>query len=354
MSQQAIPCMLIRGGSSKGVYFLASDLPSDTSHRNQVLLDVIGRDASQLDGIGGGVPLTSKVAVVSLSEHPDADVDYLFVQIVVGENRVDTKPNCGNMLAGVGPFALEAGLISAQEDETVVKVRMLNSDKICELILQTPNGDITYSGNTQIDGVSGTSAPIVCNYQELSGAICGSLLPTGNAIDFIDGIEVTCIDNGMPVVVVRAVDLNVSGYESPQDLDADEELKAKLESIRLQAGPKMKLGDVAHAAIPKMCLVSAPNNGGLINSRTFIPHKCHSAIGVLGAVSVATSCAVPNSVAADLVQQPIGELLSVEHPAGEFSITLELNTAGELPIVERVGVLRTARLISRGEVFVPA
>lgn len=356
MPQTAIPYMHIRGGSSKGLYFLASDLPADEEARNQVLLEAVGRDARQIDGLGGADPLTSKVAIVSASERDDADIDYLFVQVVVGENRVDTTPNCGNILAGVGPFAIEAGLVEASGVETRVHVHMINSGKICELVLQTPNGEITYDGDTRIDGVPGTSAPVVCNYMDVAGSACGALLPTGNVVDVVDGVEVTCVDNGMPVVVLRASDLGIEGDESPETLDANETLKARLQSIRLQLGPKMNLGDVDGASVPKMCMISKPKKGGVINTRTFIPYKCHSAIGVLGAVSAATACILPGSVAKDIAQVPAGNPLqmSVEHPSGEFSVNLDLDHSGELPQVTKAGLLRTARLLSRGEVFVPA
>ena len=353
MPQTTIPFMQFRGGSSKGIYFLANDLPSDADLRDQIILDAVGSDASQVDGLGGGVPLTSKVAIVSSSEQEGVDVDYLFVQVVVGENRVDKKPNCGNILAGVGPFALEAGLVKPAGDETRVVVRMLNSDKLCDLVLQTPNKQVTYSGDAQIDGVQGSAAPITCLYSDLAGSVTGALLPTGNAVDIVDGIEITCIDNGMPVVVLRATDLGISGYESPQALDSDSALKEKLESIRKQIGPKMNLGNVEGAAVPKMCLVSAAKNGGLINTRAFIPYECHKSIGVLGAVSVATACLLPESNVYQMANPVPGSFQSVEHPAGAFAISLDVDKTKTPVAVNSAGVLRTARLLSRGELFVP-
>lgn len=355
MKQISVPYMQFRGGSSKGLYFLASDLPADPALRDQWLLSAVGRDARQIDGLGGADALTSKVAVVSLSTRADADIDYLFVQIVVGENRVDTTPNCGNILAGVGPFAIQRGMIAAGDPETTVRVHMLNSGKLCELILQTPKGEITYAGDTRIDGVPDTAAPVVCNYMDIAGSACGALLPTGNVIDVVDGIELTCVDNGMPVVVLRASDLGICGDETPAELNANETLKKKLQSIRLQIGPKMNLGDVDGAAVPKMCLISKPLHGGVINTRTFIPYQCHTAIGVLGAVSVATACILPGSVAAGIAnasdENPLQ--LSVEHPSGELSVSLEIDNSGALPQVRRAGLLRTARLLSRGELFLP-
>lgn len=348
---QAIPYMQIRGGSSKGVYFNAADLPTDVAQRDEVLLDAMGRDARQIDGLGGANPLTSKVGIISPSERDDADIDYLFVQVVVGENRVDTTPNCGNILAGVGAFALESGMLPITGDVTTVRVFMENSSKLCELDIQTPDGKVEYRGNAKIDGVPGTSAPITCNYLDVAGSICGSLLPTGNAKDIINDIPVTCIDNGMPVVVLRAEDFGKTGYETPQELTDDKEFRIKLEAIRLKAGPMMNLGDVTDKVVPKMSLIAVPSTGGHVGTRTFIPHTCHAAIGVLGAVSVATACILEDSVAQGIADVPEGDpkKISVEHPSGEFSVELALDDQGQ---VNKVGLLRTARLLSKGELYV--
>jgi 4-oxalomesaconate tautomerase len=289
------------------------------------------------------------------SAHEDAaDVDYLFAQVVVGEGRVDTTPNCGNMLAAVGPFAIESGIVPAADGETTVRVRMLNTGNLCELVVQTPGGKVEYQGDARIDGVPGTAAPIICNYLDVAGSVCGSLLPTGNRIDVVDGIELTCIDNGMPVVVLRAADLGITGSETREELDANEVLKAKLESIRLQIGPRMNLGDVAQKVVPKMSLISPPTAGGHVSTRTFIPHDCHAAIGVLGAVSVATACIIPGTVADGIASVPPGahKQMSVEHPSGEFSVTLDVGGTPDAPEVQRAGLLRTARLIMRGDIFV--
>lgn len=354
--QISIPCFLMRGGSSKGLYFLADALPRGAEARDRVLVAAMGSDERQIDGAGGAHPLTSKVAIVSRADEPDADVDYLFAQIVVGEGRVDTTPNCGNMLAGVGPFAIETGLVPVQGDTTLVRVRMLNSNNLCELVVETPNGAVSYEGDAHIDGVPGTAAPIVCNYLDIAGSASGALLPTGGSIDEIDGIEISCIDNGMPVVVLRAVDFGITGYESREELDANEELKQRLESIRLQIGPRMNLGDVENKVVPKMSLISRARSGGHVNTRTFIPHDCHAAIGVLGAVSVATACILPGTVAEGVAEIPEGnpKHMSVEHPSGEFSVTLELGGTAEQPTVLKAGLLRTARLIMKGEVQIPA
>ena len=349
--QTSFPYMQIRGGSSKGLYFKADDLPSNIDQRDQVLLSAIGRDARQIDGLGGANPLTSKVGIVSLSNREDSDVDYLFVQVVVGENRVDATPNCGNILAGVGAFAIESQMIPVQGDITTVRVFMQNSGNQCHLDVQTPNGKVNYHGSTSIDGVEGTSAPVICHYKDIAGSACGSLLPTGNALDIINDVPVTCIDNGMPVVVLNAKDLGKTGYESCGELSSDVKFKQRLEAIRLIAGEMMNLGDVTHKVVPKMTLISPPTSGGHLNTRTFIPHICHAAIGVLGAVSVASACILEGSVAQGVAEVPDGDIknMSVEHPSGEFSVALKLDANGN---VATAGLLRTARLLSRGELYI--
>jgi 4-oxalomesaconate tautomerase len=354
--QRSIPAALMRGGSSKGLYFRADDLPAEPAARDRVLVAAMGADQRQIDGVGGAHPLTSKVAIVGPAAGAGADIDYLFAQVVVGEGRVDTTPNCGNMLAAVGPFAIETGMIEAADGETTVRVRMLNTGNLCELIVQTPGRRVEYQGEAKIDGVPGTAAPIICNYLDVAGSVCGALLPTGNRIDVVDGIELTCIDNGMPVVCLRAADLGITGYETREALDADERLKARLETIRLAIGPQMNLGDVARKVVPKLSLLSAPRAGGHVNTRTFIPHDCHAAIGVLGAVSVATACIIPGTVAEGIARVPPGahKQMSVEHPSGEFSVTLDVGGTADAPEVLKAGLLRTARLIMRGEILIPA
>ena len=357
--QTAIPCMQLRGGSSKGLYFKASDLPADPPLRQRVLLAAMAGagpdDPRQIDGLGGADPLTSKVAIVASSARPGIDLDYEFVQVVVGQNATDGTQNCGNLLAGVVPFAIETGLLSAALGETRARVFMINSDSVCEVVVRTPGGCVEYAGEARIDGVPGTAAPVICNYLDTAGSACGELLPTGNLVDVIDGVRVTCIDNGMPVVLLRAADLGRTGYETRAQLNADTELKAKLERIRLQAGPLMRLGDVARKVVPKLCLIAPPQIGGVVCTRTFIPHVCHAAIGVLGAVSVATACVIPGTVAAGVaVRPPPGAAYSVEHPSGEFSVTLEIDSRGPRPEVRRAGLVRTARLLGRGEVLIPA
>lgn len=352
MSQTRIPCLLMRGGTSKGSYFLADDLPSDPQVRDAVLLAAMGSpDARQIDGVGGADSLTSKVAIIRRSSRAGVDVDYLFAQVVVDEPRVDFGQNCGNILAGVGPFALERGLVKPQGDITRVRIFMENTGQTATAVLQTPGGELRYDGAARIDGVPGTAAPIIVEFDDIAGSSCGALLPSGRPLDVLDGVEVTLIDNGMPVVLLRAADLGRTGYESRQQLDADSELKARLESIRLQAGPLMNLGDVRERTVPKMTLIAAPQAGGAISSRSFIPHKCHASIGVFGAVSVASACLLPGSIAAGLAQVAEGSdvRLSVEHPTGEFTVQLKLDNGA----LAGCGLLRTARLLFDGVVCVP-
>jgi 4-oxalomesaconate tautomerase len=352
MGQTRIPCLLMRGGTSKGAYFLADDLPDQPALRDQVLLAVMGSpDKRQIDGLGGGDSLTSKVAIIKPSARPGADVDYLFAQVLVEEARVDYGQNCGNILAAVGPFAIERGLVAVTGDETPVRIFMENTGQIAVAHVPTPDGSVRYSGDARIDGVPGHAAPLIVEFEDVAGSSCGALLPTGNAQDMFDGVYVTCIDNGMPVVLIRAQALGCSGYESPEQLDADVELKARLEAIRLQAGPLMNLGDVRQRNVPKMCLVAPAQAGGALSTRSFIPHRCHTSIGVFGAVSVAAACLIEDTVATGLAS--VGEegvrRLSIEHPTGEFTVELRLKE-GQLA---GCGLMRTARLLFEGVVCVP-
>ncbi len=349
--QTGIRCMWMRGGTSKGGYFLANDLPAETAARDALLLRVMGSpDPRQIDGMGGAHPLTSKVAVVRKSERPDVDVDYLFLQVFVDRPVVTDAQNCGNILAGVGPFAIERGLVAATDGETPVRIFMENTGQIAVATVATPGGRVTYEGDARIDGVPGTAAAIPIVFRDTAGSSCGALLPTGRAVDVVEGVEVTMIDNGMPCVVIAAADLDVKGGETPDELNANVELRARLEAIRLKAGPLMNLGDVADKSVPKMTLVSAAVAGGAISTRTFIPHVCHEAIGVLGAVSVATACLLPEGPAARLATVPEGDrkLLSIEHPTGEFTVVAEMGEDGQ---VRAAGVLRTARKLFDGQVF---
>ncbi|KTC63554.1 4-oxalomesaconate tautomerase [Pseudomonas fluorescens ABAC62] len=352
MHQTRIPCLMMRGGTSKGAYFLADDLPPEGPLRDQVLLAVMGSpDTRQIDGIGGANSLTSKVAIIRRSERQDADVDYLFAQVSVERAHVDYGQNCGNILAGVGPFSIERALINADESQTTVRIFMQNTGQIAVANVPTPDRVVEYAGDTRIHGVPGTSAALIVEFEDITGSSCGALLPTGHAVDRFDGIEVTCIDNGMPVVLIRATDVGCTGDESPEQLDANVTLKALLESIRLQAGPLMNLGDVRERSVPKMSLIAAPRHGGALGSRTFIPHRCHTSIGVFGAVSVASACLVEGSVASGLAQLHAGERVqvSVEHPTGEFTVELRVSD-GQLA---GCGLVRTARLLFEGSVLIP-
>ncbi|ETW11523.1 FldA-like protein [Roseivivax marinus] len=343
-----VPAMWMRGGTSKGGYFLASDLPTD---RDAFLLRAMGSpDPRQIDGMGGADPLTSKVAVVAPSKRPGIDVDYLFLQVFVDRALVSDAQNCGNILAGVGPFAIERGLVPARDGETPVRIFMENTGQVAEAVVQTPGGRVRYDGAARIDGVPGTAAPVPLAFEDTAGSSCGALLPTGRAVDEIDGVACTLIDNGMPCIVMRADAFGLSGREDPEALDADTALRDRLEAIRLKAGPLMRLGDVADASVPKMTLVSAPRAGGALATRTFIPHRCHKAIGVLGAVSVATAALLPEGPAAQLADVPEGDekTLSIEHPTGEMTVIATLK-GGE---VTRTAILRTARKLMDGSVFV--
>ena len=356
--QTKIPCVIQRGGTSKGPYFLASDLPADPALRDRVLLAVMGSpDVRQIDGLGGADPLTSKVAIVSRSSRPGVDLDYLFCQVKVDEPAVDVTPNCGNMLAGVAPFALEHGLIEAADGTTTVRIHMVNSDNLCDVHIRTPGGIVDYDGDARIDGAPGTSAPVMIDFLDTAGSACGSLLPTGNVVDVVDGVKITCIDNGMPVVILKAADVGATGSETRDELNAADDIKKRVESIRLQIGEAMNLGDVANKVVPKMCLVSPPAKGGTINTRCFIPHVCHASIGVLAAVTVGTACVLPGSTAYDIAEVPDGnpKLISVEHPSGEFSVELETGQPVDgVPQITRAALLRTTRRLMEGYALVPA
>jgi 4-oxalomesaconate tautomerase len=355
VTQTAIPCTVMRGGTSKGLYFRAGDLPTDRPTRDAVLLAAMGSpDPRQIDGLGGAHPLTSKIAVVGPPTHPDADVDYLFLQAVVDEARIDDGQNCGNLLAGIGPFALEEGMVAAADGVTRVRINMRNTRSLAVAAIQTPGGRVRYDGEARIDGVPGTAAPVPIDFLDVAGSTCGALLPTGNVRDVVDGVEVTAIDNGMPVVVMRAADLGKTGYETPEALEADAALKARVEAIRLAIGPRMNLGDVAKKTVPKMCLIAPPQAGGAVCTRNFIPHRVHEAIGVFGAVSVATACVLPGSVAEGVARVADPSSLEVEHPTGFFTVAMDVAIEGAELKVRRAALLRTARRLMKGEVYVPA
>ncbi|GAB5486954.1 MAG: 4-oxalomesaconate tautomerase [Parasphingorhabdus sp.] len=344
--------MWMRGGTSKGGFFLAKDVPTDPDERDTFLLRVMGSpDTRQINGMGGADPLTSKIAIIQKSKRGGVDVDYRFYQVFVDEALVSDAQNCGNMLAGVGPFAIERGLVTAGNSETKVSIYMENTGQIAVATVQTPKGVVTYDGNARIDGVPGTAAPIPLEFRDTAGSMCGALLPTGNVIDQIEGIACTLIDNGMPCIVVNAEDVGATGYESREALDASKELKARINAIRLAAGPMMNLGDVSEKSVPKIMLVASPRDGGAITVRSFIPHRAHASVGVLAAVTVATAALLDGSPAADVANIPDGprKSMSVEHPSGETTCVMEMSESGE---VISAAMLRTARKLMDGEVYV--
>ena len=363
-SQTAIPCLFMRGGTSKGPFFNEADLPADIATRDKVLLAAMGSpDKRQIDGLGGAHPLTSKVGIVRKSSTPGVDLDFLFAQLQPDKDTVDTTPNCGNMLAAVVPFALENGLVQAQGDTSTFRVLTLNTDMQCDVTVQTPGGEVQYEGDARIDGTPGSSAPVTINFLDTAGSVCSGLLPTGQVKDTItvtgEGFEpftldVTCIDNGMPLVIFKASDLGRTGYESVAELNADTELKQRIEALRLQVSLTMGLGDVTKKNYPKMTLIAAPRDGGSLTTRSFIPHVCHDAIGVLAAVTVGTACVLDGSVTQGIAVVPAGnpKTISVEHPTGEFSVELGLDPSNPQNVT-RAALLRTARLLMRGEVMVP-
>jgi 4-oxalomesaconate tautomerase len=346
---EEVRCTLMRGGTSKGAYFLAGDLPADPAARDDLLLRIMGSpDPRQIDGLGGGHPLTSKVAVISRAAGPDADVDYLFLQVAVDTPEVTDRQNCGNILAGVGPFAVERGLVPAGDTETSVRIRMLNTGELAVATFPTPGGRVDHTGTLGTSGVPGTAAPVVVEFPQGSGP----LLPTGNARDTVAGTEVTCVDNGMPVVLIPAAALKVTGYETPRDLEEDVALADRLREIRLAAGRLMGLGDVEGATVPKLTLLAPPRDGGAVTTRTFIPVRCHTSIGVLGAASVAAGLRVPG-VGEGIAHLPGGERVRVEHPTGflEVDVQVDPGSDGTPAVVRRTAVVRTARKIFDGTVF---
>ena len=346
----AIPSMLMRGGTSRGLYFLADDLPKSIEERDAFLLNAFGSpDTRQINGVGGGDPLTSKVGIVSKSDRDGVDVDYLFLQVFVDQPIVTDAQNCGNILAGVGPFAIERGLVAASDGQTDVTIFMENAGQTAVATVETPKGHVTYEGDAKIDGVPASSAPVPLEFQDTAGSMCGSLLPTGNEVDLVDGIEVTMIDNGMPCVIFRAEDVGITGYEDPKTLENNQELRTKLETMRAICGSMMNLGDVAEKSVPKMTMVSAPKQSGTINTRSFIPHRCHSSIGVLAAVTVATACLLKKSPAHDLAEIPDGDTktMPIEHPIGETTIIAKMD--GD--VVASSAILRTAHKIFDGVIY---
>lgn len=349
-----VPMMLMRGGSSKGAYLLAGDLPTEPAARDDLLRRIMGSpDPRQIDGVGGAHPLTSKVAVVGPCADDRADLQYLFLQVAVATDQVTDRQNCGNLLAGVGPFALERGLLQADPSATELTTRILmqNTNSVATARMAVGDGAPIYTGDAAVSGVPGTGAAIHLDFEDLCGSSCGALLPTGNVIDTVSGIKCTLVDNGMPVVVLRAADLDLSGDETCAELEANHRLTSRLNDIRLAAGPLMNLGDVAETTVPKLTLVAPPANGGALNTRTFIPHRCHDAIGVLGAVSVATAARLVGSTAHAVATKASGNTIRLEHPTGHFDAVVEIAGDGADVEIRRAGIVRTARKLMDGTVF---
>ncbi|KOX30358.1 MULTISPECIES: 4-oxalomesaconate tautomerase [Streptomyces] len=364
-SQTAIPCLFMRGGTSHGPFFDARLLPADPDRRDAVLLAALGSpDPRQIDGIGGAHPLTSKIGMVRPSTQAGIDLEWTFAQVQPDGDTVDTSANCGNMLAAVLPFAVETGMVVPAGDRTTARVLTRNTGMVAEITVATPadpsgTPHITYEGAARIDGVPGTAAPVEIAFLDTAGSVTGALLPTGRARDTVEApglgpVDVTLIDNGQPLVIVEAARLGATGYESPDGIDADQALKARVEALRLVCGKAMGLGDVSERNYPKMTLVAPPRDGGTLSTRSLIPRVCHRSIGVLAAVTAATACVIEGTVARDVAAGVPGAepTVSVEHPSGEFSVTLGLDPA-DPQRVTRSALLRTARLLMAGDLLVP-
>jgi 4-oxalomesaconate tautomerase len=347
---ESIPAMWMRGGTSKALYLLQTDISSDAAVRDRLLLRIMGSpDSRQIDGLGGADPLTSKIAIISASDDPKADIDYLFLQVAVDKAEVSDSQGCGNILAGVGPFAIERGLVKAENPVTTVRIRMLNTGEYAEAEILTPNRKVAFAGDESLDGVPGTAAAIPLFFSNLAGSICGSLLPTGHATDTLNGIECSLIDNGMPCVIMRAADFGLTGNETREALAADQTLKNAIESIRLQAGKLMGLGNVGKKSVPKMTLITASSGNAVVNTISFIPHHIHASIGVFAAISVATACVIPHTVAAPIARLPDDSNYIIEHPSGTINVRLEMQADGT---IQKSGIIRTARKLMDGSVFV--
>lgn len=352
-----IPAYLYRGGTSKGPLILASDLPADRRTLDAVLLAAMGSPHKrQIDGIGGAETLTSKIAVVSRSERPGIDVDYLFVQVNPESDVVDYSSNCGNMLSAVGPFSIEMGLVKTKDPETRVSIFNINTNSKIEVILHTPRGEVSYDGDAAIDGVPGTAAPVKENFAGTVGSKTGKLLPTGRPSEQIDGVEVTCIDVAVPMVIVPAAAVGKTGYESKAELDADTALIARLENIRVEAGKRMGLGDCSRLVIPKLALAAPARAGGTIASRDFVPFNCHATYSVTGSMALSTACILSGTVANRLAKlRGAGrQTITIEHPAGVIEVEVFARQVGDKFVLEQANLLRTCRKLFEGQICVPA
>ncbi len=356
MAQTPVPFLFLRGGTSRGPYFRRSDLPENRETLSLVLIAVVGAgNPRNIDGLGGGNAVTTKVAMLSQSDEPDVDVDYFFAQVAVEKRLVDYGPSCGNILVGVGPAAIEMGLVPVTGDETRLRIRAVNTGSLVESVVQTTGGAVRYDGDTAIDGVPGTAAPVALNFMEVVGSRTGKLLPTGEVRETIDGIDVTCIDVAMPMMIARAVDFGITGHESQIELDENKALFERLEAIRLEAGRRMGFGDVTEQVTPKIGLVAEPRSGGHITARYFMPWTTHPTLAVTGSQCISACALLPGSVADGVTRpiEPAPVMVKIEHPMGEMEVTTDYRLEGtELDFIS-AGVVRTARLIARGEVMVP-
>lgn len=347
-----ISCMLIRGGTSKGAYFLASDLPSDEQARNELLIRIMGSgDGQQINGIGGGTTLTSKVAIVSPSQEEGTDLEYLFAQVGVETKDVDTKPSCGNILSGIVAFASESQLINLDSPTTKLRVKNINTNTIIEVSAESPNGRLQYDGNVKVDGVPGTGSPILLNFLNVGGAKTGKLFPTGNVRDVVQGIEISCVDAAVPMIHINAKDLGLEGNESKQQLDDDTDLLQRIESIRLEAGEKMGLGDVSGSVVPKVSLLSSPHDEGHITSRYFVPQNCHASHAVTGAICVAAASVIPGTIAFEVCKRIQSQTVLIEHPSGQIQVNIQVEAGEVEPQVRQAALVRTARPLFKGTVY---
>lgn len=357
MSQAEIPFLFVRGGTSRGPYFNRADLPADLDELTEVLLAVIGAGHPQnIDGIGGGVAVTTKVAMLSASEDPDCDVDYFFAQVAVEERLVDYKPTCGNILVGVGPAAIEMGLVKAAGDQTKVRIKAVNTVATVEAVVETPGGQVRYEGNTAIAGVPGTAAPVALSFLDVVGSSCGAFLPTGHLREEIDGMDVTLMDVAMPMMIARAEDFGLTGYETAEELDANRAFYDRMEPMRLEAGRRMGLGDVSKSVMPKVGLLSPARTGGAISARYFMPWNCHPSMAVTGSQCLAACTLTPGTVAEGLGMIPneVPAMMQIEHPQGIIEVLVDYTQGSDGFQMKSAGLVRTARLLARGVVMVPA
>jgi len=357
VAQTAIPFLFMRGGTSRGPYMRREDLPDDLDGLSKVLIAAVGSGHPlNIDGIGGGAAVTTKVAMLSASEDPWADVDYFFAQVSVEDKLVDYKPTCGNILSGVGPAAIEMGIVKPQGETTLVRIRAVNTGAQVEAIVRTPGGMVEYAGDAAIDGVPGTAAPVLLNFMGVVGSATGSLLPTGNSRDVIDGIEVTCIDVAMPMVIAQANAFGLTGYETREELDANRGFFKRMEPIRIEAGKRMGMGDVSKSVMPKFGLLAAPRDGGSICARYFMPWTAHPSMAVTGSQCIASCALVPGTVARGLAVIPNGNpaVMEIEHPSGKIVVTAAYENSASGFALHSAGLLRTARLLARGDLMIPA